>query len=673
MNNKIKRYYRLKKNTKNDETGLKLCQLKNILASYRYVSFDIFDTLLKRDVQFPTDVFDIVERDYNCLHEYKNIQGFKEERIVAEKNARKNSHSEEVNLNTIYQNILSYSKSEKEELRALEKKIEYEICTPHLPMVEMYKYCIEQGKKVYLTSDMYLDETLIQNMLIKCGIYEYNTLYLSSTYGKTKKTGNLFECLLEQEAIKAEDLIHIGDSIYSDMKVPGEKGIKTFLIPRNIVYDTRCMPKWNNTLNNNILLSFINNRINYNEDNFYKFGYDSFGVLLWGFSKWLLKEMQAKHISKVYFFSRDGWIMKKAFDLVNSSNSNISSYYLEVSRRSLKVPLLWKQCTLNNVVQNLSAISIIKITSLFAGMGLDIRKYDKLIKKFGFDNNTYFERSDILENKEVNQLFEMVKEDVYINSKLEYESISKYLYQQKVFGNIAVVDIGWSGGMQRNLIEILRNMDAKAEVTGYYMGITRHYKRQMQKNKMNMKGYIFDYAHDAVPVEKHRGFVGLFETFFLEQKGSVMKYEYNMETNNVKVIRYPYEYIVNNEPNSEIKKIEKLQEGALDFIKCVEKSDYLKNMRISSSDSFENIMRYCGQPTSVELEMFANFHFYDEDNVSYLAKPKMSLIRYFFHIRQLRTDLYFSGWKIGFLRKLFKFNFPFYQMKQIKDMRLNKR
>ena len=39
-------------------------------------------------------------------------------------------------------------------------------------------------------------------------------------------------------------------------------------------------------------------------------------------------------IKKVYFFSRDGLIMKKAFDLLFQ---DVDTYYLEVSRRSLRV------------------------------------------------------------------------------------------------------------------------------------------------------------------------------------------------------------------------------------------------------------------------------------------------------------------------------------------------
>ena len=47
---------------------------------YKYVSFDIFDTLVKRNVENPTDVFKIMEGNAG--------KGFADRRIKAEREAR---------------------------------------------------------------------------------------------------------------------------------------------------------------------------------------------------------------------------------------------------------------------------------------------------------------------------------------------------------------------------------------------------------------------------------------------------------------------------------------------------------------------------------------------------------------------------------------------------------
>ena len=46
-------------------------KLFKCVSKYDIVSFDIFDTLLKRNVLRPEDVFDLVEDRYNHLHEIK--------------------------------------------------------------------------------------------------------------------------------------------------------------------------------------------------------------------------------------------------------------------------------------------------------------------------------------------------------------------------------------------------------------------------------------------------------------------------------------------------------------------------------------------------------------------------------------------------------------------------
>ena len=65
------------------------------VKNYDIVSFDIFDTLLKRNVKEPTDVFSYMEKKYQ-------IDGFCEKRIEAEKTARKKKNGLEVTLKDIY-------------------------------------------------------------------------------------------------------------------------------------------------------------------------------------------------------------------------------------------------------------------------------------------------------------------------------------------------------------------------------------------------------------------------------------------------------------------------------------------------------------------------------------------------------------------------------------------
>ena len=69
--------------------------IKKKIASYEIISFDIFDTMLLRDVPNPQDIFTVIEQKYK-------IKNFKKRRINAENLARKFSKQNEVTINDIY-------------------------------------------------------------------------------------------------------------------------------------------------------------------------------------------------------------------------------------------------------------------------------------------------------------------------------------------------------------------------------------------------------------------------------------------------------------------------------------------------------------------------------------------------------------------------------------------
>lgn len=57
----------------------------HILKKYNYISFDVFDTLIERDVPDPKDIFSIIEKT-------TDETDFRNKRIKAEKIARSKRH-----------------------------------------------------------------------------------------------------------------------------------------------------------------------------------------------------------------------------------------------------------------------------------------------------------------------------------------------------------------------------------------------------------------------------------------------------------------------------------------------------------------------------------------------------------------------------------------------------
>lgn len=198
-------------------------RIYNKIDNYDYVSFDIFDTLIKRNVKNPENVFDIIEQ--------KNVlKDFKKKRLQAQKKAIQNTKREEITLNEIYKNFENISEYEKNSLFKLEVDTEKDVCSKKNEIFEIYRYCLEHDKKIYIISDMYLPLYVIENILKENGYERYDRIVLSSDVMYTKRTGSIFKFVLKSDKIDNRKIVHIGDHPLSDYINPRKFGIQSILI-----------------------------------------------------------------------------------------------------------------------------------------------------------------------------------------------------------------------------------------------------------------------------------------------------------------------------------------------------------------------------------------------------------------------------------------------------------
>lgn len=199
----------------------------------KVVSFDLFDTLIIRNVPTPEDVFELVQIRYRRIHPDKKFEiDFAVLRRNAEKLARKKNKEngkKEITLEEIYACMQSVDEAAKKELLQIEIEAECNVCQPNYEVKAFFEQLIKQGYSVIITSDMYLPETVIKDILKKCGYSSYEALYLSSKYRETKSAGTLFDRILSDFQIESSQLLHIGDHCRADYWIPKQKGIQTFL------------------------------------------------------------------------------------------------------------------------------------------------------------------------------------------------------------------------------------------------------------------------------------------------------------------------------------------------------------------------------------------------------------------------------------------------------------
>ena len=607
-------------------------KVKNIIMDYNYISFDIFDTLIKRNVKNPIDIFDVVEKRYNNPH-----INFKENRINAEKKARNKSKNEEITLKEIYKE-LNYPKNMKEDLYHLEIKTEKEFCTANKEFLKLYNYCVEKKKKIIFTSDMYLPKKIIEEILKENGYKYYKKLYLSNEENATKHSGSIFKKIIEDLHIEKKDIIHIGDSIKGDFLIPKKLGIKSILIKRNI-NNSMFLSKKNKTLEYNILSSFINNNIDQSFDYYTKFGYEIFGPILYSFVSFIHERVKKDKIDKIYFLARDAKMIMDVYKQM--FKDEIPTYYINVSRKAMIMSSVDKLNDFDDIYNK--AKSLFRSKSTTVKDMFDIFRLDYL--EYPFGNKFLYE----LDNKQKSKLFYILKDPLEMKCKKQNEYLKRYLKQNDFFGRIALVDIGWNGTTQYHFEKYT---NTKIELFGYYYGV---YKTKVfpEYEQLNKTGYLFDNKQGFDYQSIIHITIAIFETMFLSTGCSTIGYQ---EKGNLIVPIYAEK----DNDESDIIKIINIQKGAKEMIKKIKQSKILELTKMSKDVYLENYKNFATNPTLNDIKMFKNIKFTNINNGNLIENK--SIFYYLFHLKKLYLDFRTSSCKLMFMKSVLKVKLPYYKI-----------
>lgn len=209
--------------------GIRTACYNTLLKRKKAVSFDIFDTLLERDVERPTDVF--LKVGDRVLGPGQG-DAFRKARVEAEAAARQKAPRGECTLEEIYEELLGWDKETTEALKIEELRAELEGCFVKASMKPVFDACLQRGQTVFLISDMYLPREIISGMVARCGYEGYEELFVSNVYRVSKRSGGLFKEALKAYGLSSRDLIHVGDSLGADLLGAFKAGVAAVPVSR---------------------------------------------------------------------------------------------------------------------------------------------------------------------------------------------------------------------------------------------------------------------------------------------------------------------------------------------------------------------------------------------------------------------------------------------------------
>ncbi len=603
-------------------------EMKRAIAGSRYkvISFDVFDTLILRNVYEPADLFQFMDEDYNSLFETTACTRFFLMRMCAEDVCRKRvlaSHKdyEDITLDEIYDTMADLYQLDPARLGKLKEKeirLELELCKPRNCAKDLYDLAIYCGKRVICTSDMYLPKEIISEILKSNGYTDITDIYVSSETRAGKYTGKAYRLLPTWTGQPSEAILHIGDNYKTDVEQARNSGITSFYLPKasdlfwgkdkdmikgesaaGIFLKSAAENDYHYPTEQNLglkcLLSQVINKFfdnpftgfdtdsDYDIDPYY-IGYFALGMHMWALADWITGE--SGEYSKIHFLSRDGYVLKQVYDIMNRDRQHVPSCYTYMSRNIVALGDMAKK-------EDLWAIRD-KVTAYAATPGKMVKMLRPGIDKASDQAiESELQKHNISFEEEVGDEENFAKAINVIAKYVDWEKINDYRsklkdYYRSIFAeNECIVDAGYNGRVEAAIGELT---GIKLDSFYFHAGQDVLYERE---NRYAFKNRCFYNSHPIVSYMVREQFVSTLQPSvtgieFIDDKPE-------LKFGDHKADRYT-EFITQT-----------IQDSALLFAGDMmdSYSRYLKYIKYRPGDASRAFDHLCNQGKDIDIKIFS--------------------------------------------------------------------
>lgn len=226
--------------------------------------------------------------------------------------------------------------------------------------------------------------------------------------------------------------------------------------------------------------------------------------LLYSYVDWLMQDAIKRGVRRLYFLSRDGWHMLAVAQMIKEERkSDLELRYLYCSRYALQLPAYHlREDYIEQICTGGKAISLEQVLKR-GGLSAEEVEHTLMLHNLSDQGQCPLSYQQIQGLKRTLRLDSYFCGLVQAHSMEAYDACVGYLRQEGLFDSTvsAIVDSGWTGGMQEALGHILSAGGKERAVEGYYFGLYElpsgmkeemyhafyfspkgHWKRKMQFN-----------------------------------------------------------------------------------------------------------------------------------------------------------------------------------------------
>ncbi|WP_299406692.1 hypothetical protein [Acaryochloris sp. IP29b_bin.148] len=305
-------------------------------------------------------------------------------------------------------------------------------------------------------------------------------------------------------------------------------------------------------------------------DFWYAYGYEFLGMVYTVYLHKVLEKINQYGIDHVMFVAREGYLFQRVYEILKHYvptlvNPNVTTHYAYLSRQSTLLAST-PQLTTREIIFAATSNRYQKgLWSIFNHLGLPIEKFQPFTEKYGIPIKQPI--SDYWNDpKLLTFLSDMeMQAEVRKYHQQASDNLRTYLAQCQFWGlnrKVALVDIGWSGTIQDNLVRAFNHLEDFPLLHGLYFG--RKDKRAFLKYSNSLShGLIYDSRNKNINAESIDIFPEIFEQAAGAPHASTLGYE-QIEGKVQPIFKSTQQYSRQVEMASD-KVIAVMQQGILDF------------------------------------------------------------------------------------------------------------
>ncbi|MBE0583992.1 MAG: HAD hydrolase-like protein [Desulfofustis sp.] len=501
---------------------------KKRAASCGIVSFDLFDTLLVRRIHDPDLVKLPVARFISARAAVEGIacswQSIQKLRDTIEQRHRRETGERFDDHEACYPQFIkellatvfgeAYSDSLLAEVTSYELTMESSMLVPRQEVVAWLKELHDQGKRLFIVTDIYLPAQHIRVLCDNAGILDLVEDVVSSADSfLAKASGKAFPLMKQRYDLDPSSWLHVGDNPISDGLRPAQFGLQALvlrdgtekfrkaLVKRYVNYG-KGKPFYRGRALQQLMLPL--EAENVVRDDLYVEGYNFLGPLIGSFVQHIAEECRRLNLKRVFFFSREGYTFKKVWEqcapFLFPDQRLPRSDYLYVSRMALAgascahLGLTRQAASIaflppgNRDFRDLARIFKFDVEAMVSHLRLHRLQPDTCLSPLhaGYDPLNSVRFMELLDDEDFQQ-------EVRRQTRPASYALMLYLEEIGFFAEkeIGVVDIGWLGTIQRFLYQAVRHRDDCPRLIGYVFGATRGIPFE-DDLKNNLHGVIYD-------------------------------------------------------------------------------------------------------------------------------------------------------------------------------------